>query len=426
MIKEKAQHRRTLLSNEARIAVPWVKVTIGDYTFGVFDRKTRSLVDQGNNYTKYDVQFPNYIQSLSIVKINGQVNQYTLQLLYPVTATNDPNFFEKVFSSVSASRKIVFTYGDASVPAYIYKDEEAIITKVSQNFNLEGSSISYTISAISSAVLTKTGHFNFINITPKKPSDEIKRVLRDARYGLKGVFTGMSDANIDRLIAGSDKAVTLEPKLNISPLDYISYLVGCMVPASSTTSSLSSEMYILTIHDDIIYESSEPTDIQARGPYFKVTKTSTAIERGDAYEVDIGINTSTIVQKFSIDQQENFSLFFEYNSKLTPEQYSRRLNNAGQWEDVYAPMYTSGNDSFLTREEDTVWYTKLTKYPISATLELRGLLRPAHLMQNLRLNVIFPGGNKHISSGLYIITKQIDTINLNGYTTSLGLTRIAD
>ena len=73
-----------------------------------------------------------------------------------------------------------------------------------------------------------------------------------------------------------------------------------------------------------------------------------------------------------------------------------------------------------------MWYTKVTKYPISATLELRGLLRPAHLMQNLRLNVIFPGGNKHISSGLYIITKQIDTINLSGYTTSLGLTRIAD
>jgi hypothetical protein len=46
-------------------------------------------------------------------------------------------------------------------------------------------------------------------------------------------------------------------------------------------------------------------------------------------------------------------------------------------------------------------------------------------MQYLRLNVIFPGGNKHISSGLYIVTKQVDTINSSGYKTSLSLTRIA-
>lgn len=45
-------------------------------------------------------------------------------------------------------------------------------------------------------------------------------------------------------------------------------------------------------------------------------------------------------------------------------------------------------------------------------------------MQYLRLNVYFPGGGKHISSGLYIITAQTDTINDNGYKTQLSLTRI--
>jgi hypothetical protein len=47
-------------------------------------------------------------------------------------------------------------------------------------------------------------------------------------------------------------------------------------------------------------------------------------------------------------------------------------------------------------------------------------------MQYLRLNVIFPGGNKHISSGLYIVTKQIDDINASGYTTTLSITRISN
>jgi hypothetical protein len=59
-------------------------------------------------------------------------------------------------------------------------------------------------------------------------------------------------------------------------------------------------------------------------------------------------------------------------------------------------------------------------------LKIQGLLRPAHLMQYLRLNVIFPGGNKHISSGLYIVTKQQDDIGMSGYTTTLNITRISN
>jgi hypothetical protein len=46
-------------------------------------------------------------------------------------------------------------------------------------------------------------------------------------------------------------------------------------------------------------------------------------------------------------------------------------------------------------------------------------------MQYLRLNVIFPGGHKHLASGLYIVTKQVDNINASGYTTQLTLTRIS-
>ena len=46
-------------------------------------------------------------------------------------------------------------------------------------------------------------------------------------------------------------------------------------------------------------------------------------------------------------------------------------------------------------------------------------------MQYIRLNVVFPGGHKHISSGLYLVTKQEDTIDSNGYRTTLGLTKIA-
>ena len=423
--------RRSLLSSQARIQVPWVKVTIGEFTFGVFSYTKKNTKTPEGFYSSYQVEFPNYVQQLQIVKINGQVNQYTLTINYPITLNDDPNFFEKVFSSVSNSRKIVFSYGDAAMPSYVYKDEEAIITGVRQSFSFGSggemnSVITYTISAVSSAALAKTGSFTFNKSGLAKPSDEIKAVFRNKNYGLRSLFTGMNDSNLDSLIAGDDKYVEIKPKANIAPLDYITYLVSCMEPAGSTTSTLNNDIYILTLHDDTTYDKAYNDTLVLGGPYFKVTKTPTNIEQADAYEVDIGINTSTIVKNFQVQNDDSYSIFFNYNEELNPSYYSRRLDNKGNWEEVYSPMFTSKNSTFKTKPEDTTWFTKVTKYPISATLTIQGLLRPAQLMQYVRLNVIFPGGKKHINSGLYIITKQVDTISASGYTTDLTLTRISN
>jgi len=422
------KEKRSLLSSQARIQAPWIKVTIGTYTFGVFS-KTRIQAKEktsDNFYSAYDVQYPSYVQRLNIIKINGQVNQYTLSISYPIKPTDDPNFFEKVFSSVSKTRKIIFSYGDASMPTYVYKDEEAIITGITQQFDLENCRINYTVKAVSGSVVGKTGTFTFPKSGYVKPSDEIKSVFRNKKYGLQSLFTGMNERNLAKLIAGDDKIVQIKPKTNISPLDYIMYLTSCMIPAGSTNNNLSNDIYILTIHDDTVYDKLYSDTDSLGGPYFKISKTPTNVEQADAYEVDIGFNTSTIVLGFSVDKDENYSIYYDYNSQLSPEKYTRRINNKGQWEDVYSPMFTSGNDRFQTRPEDITWFTKMTKYPISATLKIQGLLRPAQLMQYLRLNVVFPGGHKHISSGLYIITKQVDDISESGYVTTLSLTRISN
>jgi hypothetical protein len=45
----------------------------------------------------------------------------------------------------------------------------------------------------------------------------------------------MTLSNLDTLIAGDDKSVKIAAKRNISPIDYIAYLVSCMVPGSFTT-----------------------------------------------------------------------------------------------------------------------------------------------------------------------------------------------
>lgn len=420
--------KRSLLSSDARIQAPWIKVTIGNYTFGVFSRtEHRKKDDDGYFYTQANIQYPNYVQRLEITKINGQVNQYTLSLTYPVTQTSDPNFFEKVLSSVSKTRKIVFSYGDMSMPAYVYRNEEAIITKVKQNFNLKGGGeIAYTINAVSSAALSSGGSWTFQG-RKAKPSDVIKQIVKDPKYGLRNLFTGMNLSNIDSLIAGDDKEVTLCAKRNISPIDYITYLVSCMIPAGFTTSQWAgTDIYILTMHDDATYDKTTAMELSITGSYFKVERVSYKTNQSDAFQIDIGFgNTGTIVIDFSVTDDENYSLLYEYNTQLDTDQYVTRIDNNGQAYSVYAPTVTSKNDRFITRPEDITWWTKMTKYPIKATITVQGLLRPAILMSHVRLNVIYPGGRKHVSSGLYLVTQQRDVIDGSGYRTTLSLAKIS-
>jgi hypothetical protein len=91
---------------------------------------------------------------------------------------------------------------------------------------------------------------------------------------------------------------------------------------------------------------------------------------------------------------------------------------------VYAPTLPSKNDDFEATASQRTWWTKITQFPINATITVQGLLRPARLLTYVRLNVIFPGGGRHISSGLYIITKQTDVLDQNGYKTTLNMTRV--
>ena len=65
----------------------------------------------------------------------------------------------------------------------------------------------------------------------------------------------------------------------------------------------------------------------------------------------------------------------------------------------------------------------MTEFPISAVIDFKGLVRPTLLVSYVKLNVVYYG-RKHISSGTYIITKQVDSISSAGYKTTLNLQRI--
>ena len=427
MPRNNIQNSISLLSSTSRVEVPYIRVQIGDYSFGAYNKQYLNETTEQGFYKKANIQFPNYIQSLTITKINGKVNQYELTLIYPITPADDPNFFEKVFSSVSTTRKIVFSYGDMSVPEYIYKNEQAIITKVTTNFDQQGAKITYNVSAISSATLGYSGSYTLGGFVGK-PSDEIKRLLKTTSYGLSSLFYGMADySKVESLglIASDDKQVLIEKQTNITILDYLKYLVSIMVPVSLySNQNKSRAFYILTIHDEAENEQINNESLRVLGgPYFKISKVVKNMKHPEAYDLTIGYPSATIITNFNIENNENYSIYYDYQAKLNTAEYVERITRDGEVERVYAPAISSRNEKHITRPQDITWWSKITEYPISATITLKGLLRPALLMEFVNLNVLF-FGKKHIASGIYIITKQVDSISGSGCRTTLNLTRI--
>ncbi len=403
-----------LLSSPSRVETPYIKVAIGEYILGVFDKTTRQV--QGGTVNK--IKYPNYIQSLSIEKINGAVNKYTLGIRYPITETNDPNFFEKIFSSVSRTRKIVFSYGDLSAPEYVYKDEEAIIIDVKQRLEPSSAVISYTVKAVSTGAMLSVGAYTFRGKVAK-PSDEIKKLLYEKKYGLQEVFYGMSNKSLvesEGLIAADDVKVKLQTKTNISVIDYLIYLVNCMKSSASLIDSLTrSSYYSFIVVDD--------TSGKFKGPYFKIVKVDKAESSPSAYNLDIGFPSNNIVTSFEIDDDEGYSIFYDFQNKINDVQYVQRIDDEGNLIEEYAPILSSNTANALTNMSESTWWSRVTEYPIKAKITIKGLLRPAILMTHVRLNVLF-FGRKHTSSGLYIITKQVDQIDSSGYRTTLNLLKI--
>jgi len=402
----------SLISSTSLIQTPYVKVTIGNYTFGCYNKDASGTE-----------KYPNYISSLQITKINGQFNSYELSINYVVTESSDPNFFEKVFSSVSKSRSIIFTYGDLSAKNYIYKNEEGIITNVSSNLNVDSSTISYVVSAVSKGVLTSTGCHTFpINgDKEEKPSSIIWELLKkNDIYGLQDLFPGMR--NLDKvsqlgLIPGNDLPVQLNTQVNMSTLEYLQYLVSCMTTTKYSKDIDRKSFFILTFIDD--------TSGELGGTYFKIVEVDKNKVYPDAYELYIGYPTSNLVKNLSVQNSENYAIYYEYETELHPNNYVERVNPYGNVVPVYAPTISSKNLQFETNPQDRTWWTKASQYPITISLDIKGLLRPAILMSYVRLYIKFYN-RLHIHSGIYIITKQVDKIDQSGYKTTLNMVRVSD
>lgn len=407
----------SLLASTNRVEAPFVRVELAGYSFGVYEGKSKSYNGKNGIVENISAKYPNYIQDLTIKKINGTVNQYTLVIKYPITENNDPNFFEKLLSNAGMGGKIKFEYGDSMVPDFIYKDEEAIITNVKEKLGVNEAVIQYTIEAVSASTLTLSGSYMFYARKNVKPSDIIKEKIKDTTYHLTDVFKGMTDPEIvDSLIASDDMQVDIPTCTNMSILEYLSFLVSYMKPNGSS-SIIKNGVYSLTTFED--------TTGTYGGAYFKVQKiqkAASALNQLCVYDVDIGFPSANIVSSFDINNNECWSIYYDYNSSLDNSDYLKRIGNNGELTDLYSPQVT--NTKFSVKEYNSTWWTKVTQYPIEASMTIKGLLRPAVLMTYVKVNIWY-FGHKHIASGYYIIEEQTDKIGISGYNTTLKLLRVA-
>lgn len=401
-----------LLGSTSRVETPFIKVVIGGQVFGVYENKK---VDAATR-----VNYPNYVQSLNVTKINGQVNTYKLVLKYTIRAGEDPNYFEKIFSKVSKGRKIIFTYGDLSMPTYVYRDEQAIITDVHKSYDLTSASKTFTVSATSSATLLQPSG-DLFTARYDKPSEVIKQLLRTNRGGLQDIFYGMRDVDspeVQKLILGNDKEVNIELKSNISVLDYLTYLVSIMVPLDQENNSLQKKsIYGLKLVDDFtgIYN----------GPYFQIVEVSKDKNVDTVYEINVGYPDANPVVNLSVNDNDEYALLYNYSKEVSGGfDYVQRINNDGTLEQVYSPNIASSNSHLVMEETDRTWWTKMTQYPTKTSATIKGLLKPALLMSYVRLNVYFYG-RKDILSGLYVVTSQDDGITTSsGFRTTLSLLKV--
>ena len=91
------------------------------------------------------------------------------------------------------------------------------------------------------------------------------------------------------IILRDDQAVRIEAKSNVTPWEYISYLVTCMVCDKDNSKRVKNTRYTITVHDDI----SGLLD----GPYFQIQRLTTSLQQltsVDFYEPGIMVTAVSL------------------------------------------------------------------------------------------------------------------------------------
>lgn len=365
--------------------------------------------------------YPNYITSMSVNKINGRINQYTINLTYQVRPGEDPNFIDKLISRTGYTNPLKILYGDSNFSTSYYREESAVIVNATHSEDVSSYRINYNISAISSIGVSQASLMTFSN-KHTKPSTAIYDLLYNSgeiSANLLDIFPGMRDKTLvasNNLIPTNDSVVEIGGISNVSPLTYLSHLVACMSNPNNKST------YYLSIVDNSYSEFN--------GSYFKINEvvsynnqpSTDASISSNYFELDIGFPSDNFITNFQLCNDNYWPLVYNYAGSIPKFEYGID-DNGNLIKEKTSSLYID-NEYLESSLFNSNWWKQVTEFPISAKVTIKGLINPAMLMSYVKVNALFYG-QKDIASGLYVVTEQNDSISGSGYTTELTLLRVA-
>lgn len=396
---------QNLTSYPSLIEAPLIEVSLNGVVIGGY----------GNSGDK----FPNYFQNMTIDKINGRINQYTINLSYQIRDGEDPNFIDKLLSKTGYTNIVKIKYGDSYYPSLFFNEVQAVITDATQSEDVANHTINYTLTAMSS-VLEQAGQYLTFPAITAKPSTVIRKLIYEDNKTSKEIleaFPGMKNRTLvesSGLIPTDDDVVNISGMRNVKVTEYLAQLVGSMNNSSQTST------YYLNYLED--------TDNKFGGAYISVNEITSydnisysALSKG-LYQVDVGYPGDNFVTSFQLDNNVYWPLVYEYNSSIPVYDYD--IDNYGNISKTRSNSLYMNNDYNSSSAISENWWKDVTEFPITASLTLKGLVRPMILTSYIYVNAVFYGV-KDIATGMYVVTAQQDNLSSSGYTTTLTLLRVS-
>ena len=383
------------------VQAPYVELTMNGVKIG--------------GYNASDDKYPNHIVGLTVEKINNKINTYTIQLIHQVRTGEDPNIIDALLNRTGYRNKVKIKYGDSATGLF-FKEEEAYIMDVSYNENVQSANIAYTIKAVSSVSFVKYSYFSYPPVTGK-PSTEINNLMYHSGQSsieLQNSFSGMrtaQDAMRRNAIPTNDAVVNIPGLANASPYDRLNQLVANMRDPNDATGT-----YMLSYND-------ATNDASFR--IVEVTRQDTADRNAlikNCYTLDIGFPGNTMITSFALGNDVYWPLYYKYAGKIASYKYDIDYNGKITRSKVN-PLDV--DDKFQSKNVESMnWWEYVRSYPVSATVTIKGLMKPVLLMENVYIfSQIY--GQEDLASGLYSIIGQTDTIDGGGCSTTLELLKIS-
>ena len=397
--KERKLVKGNLASYPNLVEAPFIEVNMNGITIG--------------GYNHQEDKFPNHINSLQIEKINGRINNYTINITHQIRAGEDPNFIDSLLSRTGVRNKIKIKYGDSAYGAF-FKEEEAYIIDVTYSEDVNSARINYTIKAVSSVGSIQQAYFNFPGVE-SKPSTEIINLLYKNKYTsntLLDVLPGMKNRTqvlSSGLIPTDDASLWIPGGDNMSLVERLHQLVSYMNDPTDSTSS-----YFLSYDDNA----------QNNG-IFKITKVKKTSGSGDilknCYYIDVGYPGNSFVTNFNLSNDVYWPMYFKYAGNFS--EYNYDIDQSGNLTKMKINPLVIDDRYQSINTKQMNWWNFVSSYPISASVTIKGLMKPVVLMENVYIYAQFYG-QKDMATGLYSIIGQTDSISGGGYTTTLQLLRV--